>query len=177
MEQGRILLRFLALILLLPVLGCSGSSEKAGPKPALMLTGRVTDAANLLSDSEEKMLTAKLAALETQVGPQLVIATTPTLGGQDINVYSLKLARAWGLGSNERNDGIVLLVAPNERRVRIEVGTGLERTLPNSLCKQVIETDIAPNFRKGNMVTGIEQGVDAIIGTLQAAKTPARKAA
>jgi uncharacterized protein len=119
-----------------------------------------------------------LSALEADgKGPQFVVATTPTLKGQKINFYSIDLARAWQLGANERGDGVLLLVAPNERQVRIEVGKGLEQRLPDEVCAEIIKTDLLPAFRSGDMAGGIERGVGAIIAQLNAVPLPARKAA
>lgn len=161
------------LLLLLATLLCAdcGTAQPV-EKPALALTGRVVDAADLLSPEQEKLLNAKLAALEASDGPQFVVATTDSLDGKDINEYSLTLARAWGLGSKERNDGLLLLVAPNERRLRIEVGKGLEKQLPDDLCARVIRNDITPRFRAGAMFDGINAGVDTLIMTIKAQPLP-----
>lgn len=153
-------------------------AKPAQPTGALPLTGRVVDAANLLSPAQEQALTARLAVLEADgKGPQFVVATTPTLKGQEINFYSIDLARAWRLGTNERNDGVLLLVAPNERQVRIEVGNGLEQRLPDEVCAEIIKADLLPAFRAGDMAGGIERGVDAVIAQLNARSMPMKKAA
>jgi uncharacterized protein len=153
-------------------------TEPAKPTGALPLTGRVVDAANLLSPAQEQALTARLAALEADgKGPQFVVATTPTLKGQEIDFYSIDLARAWQIGTKSRGDGVLLLVAPNERKVRIEVGTGLEKRLPDEVCAEIIKTDLLPAFRSGDMAGGIERGVDAIIAQLNARSMPMKKVA
>ncbi len=154
-------------------------TEPAAPAAAaLPLTGRVVDAANLLSPKQEQVLTERLIALEADgKGPQFVVATTPSLEGKEINLYSIDLARAWRLGSKARNDGILLLVAPNERKVRIEVGTGLEKQLPDNACTDIIEEQLLPAFRAGNLADGIAKGVDAIVARLNAPSMPMRKAA
>jgi len=153
-------------------------TEPAAPAAALPLTGRVVDASNVLSPAQKQALTARLAALEAdRKGPQFVVATTRTLNGQDINAYSIDLARAWRLGSKKRNDGILLLVAPNERKVRIEVGTGLEKRLPDTACTEIIEEQLLPAFRAGNLADGIVRGVDTIVARLNAPSMPMRKAA
>jgi uncharacterized protein len=131
------------------------------------LSGRVVDAANLLDAGQEAALTAKLEALESATGRQLVVATIASLEGYDEQDYGYRLGRAWGIGSAERNDGAILLVAPNERRVRIEVGYGLEPVLTDALSSVIIQTQILPRFRDGDMAGGIIAGADAMIEQLR----------
>jgi len=97
----------------------------------------------------------------------MVIVTTPSLGGQAIEDYSLPLANAWGIGDKERNDGLVLQVAPNERNVRIEVGKGLETVMTNDICARIIARDMIPQFRLGQLQGAIVAGTDAIIRTME----------
>lgn len=173
MSRLRIALPALALLIT-----AFGEPAGKGPQAVLTLTGRVVDTANLLSPAQEQALTARLALLEDGgKGPQFVVATTQTLRGQDINFYSIDLARAWRIGSKARNDGVLLLIAPNERKVRIEVGTGLEKRLPDETCREIIQTTLLPAFRAGDMAGGIERGIDAVIAQLSALPLPARKAA
>lgn len=151
---------FLALLLLLaaPALGQDF--------PAL--TGRVVDAANLLPPEAEARLEAKLAALETRTGgTQLVVATIPDLEGLEIEDYGYRLGRHWGIGQEGRNNGAILLVAPTERRVRVEVGYGLEPVLTDALSALIIQERILPAFRAGAFAHGIEAGTDALIAQLE----------
>lgn len=141
------------------------------------LTGRVVDAANLLPPEVEARLTAKLEALEAQSQRQLVVATVPDLNGYDIADYGYQLGRHWGLGDKERDDGALLLVAPNERKVRIEVGYGLEGYLTDALAALIIQNTILPAFRNGDFAGGIEAGTDAIIAQLQLPPEEAAKVA
>lgn len=131
------------------------------------LTGRVVDNADLLSPQQEAELTTKLEALEAQTQRQLVVATIPDLQGYDIADYGYQLGRAWGIGDAERNDGALLLVAPNDRKVRIEVGYGLEGYLTDAYSALVIQNFIIPRFRDGDFPGGIMAGTDAIIQVLQ----------
>lgn len=131
------------------------------------LTGRVVDQADIIPPEVEAQLTAKLEALETQTQRQLVVATIPDLGGYDIADYGYQLGRAWGLGDAERNDGALLIVAPSERKVRIEVGYGLEPTLTDGLSAIIVQQQILPRFRDGDYPGGIVAGTDAIISQLQ----------
>ena len=118
--------RFLILLALLAFM--PAAQAQSFPK----LTGRVVDDAALLSPAQEQGLTGKLAALETQSGRQLVVATIPDLQGYDIADYGYRLGRAWGIGEKAKNDGALLIVAPNERKIRVEVGYGLEGLLTDA---------------------------------------------
>lgn len=126
------------------------------------LSGRVVDAANILSAETESDLTARLEALETQSQRQLVVATIPDLEGDDVADYGYRLGRAWGIGDKDRNDGVILLIAPNEQRMRIEVGYGLEPVLTDALSAEIIRNVITPRFRDGDFDGGVTAGVEAI---------------
>lgn len=150
----RLLSAALAALLLL---GCA--AEASPEPPALALTGRVVDAAGVLQPEAEARLTTRLAALERETGVQLVVATTPDLGGQTIEDYALALANGWGIGDARRDDGLLLLVAPKERKVRIEVGRGLESTVSDEEAAAIIRDAILPPFRGGAFAEGVEAGV------------------
>lgn len=173
----RWLLLAAAAVLLLAVAATAWAATGTGRADAAAgysfpaLTGRVVDAANLLSPMDETALTAQSAALEQRTGHQFVIATVTSLGGHPIEDYSLHLANHWGIGRKHIDDGIVLLVAPHERKVRIEVGYGLENTVTNAEAAHIIAADILPFFRKGEMTTGIIQGADAIVADLSETKS------
>lgn len=138
------------------------------------LSGRVVDAANIIPDAAEAELTQKLEALEAQSQRQLVVATIPDLQGYDIADYGYQLGRAWGIGHAERNDGALLIVAPNERKVRIEIGYGLEGIMTDALSALIIHNQILPRFRDGDMAGGILAGSDSIIQQLQLPEDEAR---
>ncbi|MFC3711037.1 TPM domain-containing protein [Sphingoaurantiacus capsulatus] len=131
------------------------------------LTGRVVDSANILPPDVEAALDAKLAALETSTTRQLVVATVPDLDGLDIADYGYQLGRTWGIGQKEEDNGALLIVAPTERRVRIEVGYGLEPILTDAMSSVIIQRNIIPRFREGDMPGGVVAGADAIIEQLQ----------
>jgi uncharacterized protein len=147
-----------ALLALAALLWAPLASAQTFPK----LSGQVVDEANLLAPAQEQALTTKLAALATQSGRQLVVATIPDLQGYDISDYGYRLGRAWGIGDKERNDGALLIVAPNERKVRIEVGYGVEGVLTDAVSSRIIRNDITPRFKSGDFPGGIEAGVDRI---------------
>jgi uncharacterized protein len=152
----------------------------AAPAAALdfpPLSGRVVDQAALLDPAQEAALTQKLAALEQASSRQLVIVTVPTIGDATIEDYGYQLGRHWGIGQSAANNGTLLIVAVNERKVRIEVGYGLEGILTDALSSQIIRNDILPRFRAGDFPGGIEAGTDAIIRQLQAPPEAAEQAA
>lgn len=126
------------------------------------LTGRVVDDAGLLSPAAEAKLTAELAALEQQTGHQLVVATLPTLQGYEIEDYGYQLLRAWGVGRKKEDDGAILIVAPNEKKVRIEVGYGLEPVLTDAMSSLIIHRAILPAFREGRFEAGVVAGAGEI---------------
>ncbi len=154
------------LLLLLPiVLAACSIAEGDTPDTAssVELTGRVVDNADILDPAFERQLTGRLAELEDNTHVQLVVATTPDLQGHDIAIYSVDLARAWGIGSEEKDDGLMLLVAPNERKVRIEVGYGLEASVKDEEAGEIIEEAIVPAFERADYETGIMQAVDRLV--------------
>jgi uncharacterized protein len=127
------------------------------------LTGRVVDRAGVLPTADEARIVAKSDALERTTGHQFVVVTVPTLGGHAIEDYSRALGNSWSIGRKGAKDGVLLVVAPTERKVRIEVGKGLEATLTNAEAQRIIDADILPAFRSGDFVGGIDNGVDGVI--------------
>jgi uncharacterized protein len=130
------------------------------------LTGRVVDDAHILTPAVISELTERSAAIEAQSGRQLVIATVPSLQGHEIEDYGYKLGRAWGVGEKGKNNGAILLVAPNERKVRIEVGPGLEGDLTDALTSVIINQSILPRFKAGDLAGGVQAGGDALAGLM-----------
>jgi uncharacterized protein len=130
------------------------------------LTGRVVDDANVIDAATKARLDEKLKALEDKTGTQLVVATLPSLQGYDIADYGYQLGRHWGIGQKGKNNGAVLIVAPSDRKVRIEVGYGLEGALTDAVTKLIIENAILPRFRAGDFSGGIARGVDDVLQVL-----------
>jgi uncharacterized protein len=153
----------LATLLLVLSLAAPAWSAPTFPK----LDGRVTDAAGILPAETRAGLDAKLAALEKATTIQLVVATVPDLQGLEIDEYGYQLGRTWGIGQKGSNNGALLIVAPNERKVRIEVGYGLEGVLTDALTSQIIRRDIVPSFKAGDMAGGVAGGTDALIKHLE----------
>ena len=127
------------------------------------LTGRVVDDASILTYPEEVAITADLKALEDKSSDQVVVVTLPSLQGYTIEDFGHQLGRHWGIGTDKLDNGVVLIVAPNERKVRIEVGRGLEGILTDALSKIIIENAMLPRFREGNFAGGIKDGVRDVI--------------
>lgn len=148
-----------------------GIGFAAGPAGAAVLqfpalTGRVVDDAHLLDAGTSASIDAKLAALEEKTGDQLVVVTLPSLQGDEIEDYGYQLGRAWGIGQKGKNNGALLIIAPNEHRARIEVGYGLEGTLTDAISRLIIENSILPRFRVNDYAGGISRGVDDVIQVL-----------
>ncbi|WP_164158364.1 TPM domain-containing protein, partial [Sandarakinorhabdus rubra] len=149
---------------LLAVLQLAVPAQAAPTYPPL--TGRVTDAAGVLTPEAAAALEGRLKALEDQGGTQLVVATVASLEGYEIEDYGVGLLRHWGIGQKDVNNGAILLVAPTERKVRIEVGYGLEGVLTDAMSSQIIRRDIIPRFKAGDMAGGITAGADRLITLL-----------
>ena len=130
------------------------------------LTGRVVDQAGVMSADSRSTIATKLKDLEDKSGIQLVVATVKSLQGSDIETYANQLFRAWKLGQAQKNNGVLLLVAPAEHKVRIEVGYGLEGTLTDALSSVIISSAMVPRFKTNDYSGGIERGVDGIISVL-----------
>lgn len=141
------------------------------------LTGRVVDQADIIPADLEAQITSDLEALEAQSQRQLVVVTLNSLDGYDIADYGYQLGRHWGIGDAERNDGALLIVAPNDRKVRIEVGYGLEGILTDALSSVIINQTILPRFREGDMAGGIQQGTGQIVNQLLLSDDEARQIA
>lgn len=163
--DGAVIRSALRLALLGLVLLVTAIAAPAQDYPAL--SGRVVDQASILSAETETQLTERLAAHEQRSSDQIVVATISDTGGDSIEAYANGLFRHWGLGQAEENNGVLLLIALNDRKMRIEVGYGLEGTLTDVLAKLIIDNTIVPQFRTGSYEEGIRRGVDDIIAVLQ----------
>jgi uncharacterized protein len=137
------------------------------------LSGRVVDDAELLSEQTADRVSALLREHETRTGNQIVVLTTPSIAGESIEEYALKVFNTWKLGQKGRDNGVLVVVVPQERRMRIEVGYGLEGTLTDAAASRVIRNVMAPLFKASDFNAGVEQGVDAIIAQLEGREPPA----
>ena len=156
------------LALLLALMACGGlwaaalAAEPSFPK----LTGRVVDAAGILTPEQRGTLETKLKAYEDRTSDLVVVATVPNLQGTTIEDYANRLFRDWKIGQAKTNNGVLLIVAPSERKVRIEVGYGLEGALTDALSRVIIASAITPRFKEGDYAGGITAGVDGILSIL-----------
>ncbi|AWF82138.1 methanol dehydrogenase [Microbulbifer sp. A4B17] len=127
------------------------------------LSGRVVDQGELLKADERYQLTELIQQYERDSDNQLVVATVPELQGITIEEYANQLARKWKLGKKDKDNGVLFLIAPNDRKIRIEVGYGLEGALTDALAANIIQTKVLPEFRSGDFNGGINAGVKSII--------------
>jgi uncharacterized protein len=167
---------WLALLLLFALVATSAHAQTF-PK----FTGLVVDEANVIPADQRTALEAKLEAFQKQTQRQFVVATIPDLQGYAIEDYGYRLGRSWGVGLKDADNGIILIVAPKERKIRIEVGRRLEPVMTDALSSIIIRNRILPAFKTGDMPAGIEAGADAVIQQLSLpddqAKAQAAKAA
>ncbi len=163
----RKVIRLFALLILLAFTSQAVAAPTFPP-----LSGRVVDNANLLDAATKASLVSMLTQHETDTSNQLVVVTLTTLQGYDIADYGYQLGRHWGIGQKEKDNGVLLIVAPNERKVRIEVGYGLEGTLTDKLSHDIIQEQILPYFKKGDYPAGVVHGTKAILSVLNGNYTP-----
>ncbi|MFL6770513.1 MAG: TPM domain-containing protein [Sphingomicrobium sp.] len=167
------MIRFLAGLVLAALLAASPAHAQTFPK----LTGRVVDQADLLTPQQEADLSAKSEALEQRTGRQFVIATVRSLEGRPIEDYGYRLGRDWGIGNEQKDDGVILLVAPNERKVRIETGYGARVFLTDAVSSVVIRESILPRFKAGDFPGGIAAGAGQIVTMMELPAAEAAKRA
>lgn len=155
------------LRLLLLLVACAVAAPTLAAELPEIAGRRVVDEAQMMDPASEAALTRKLADFEKKGSDQIVVATIPSLDGEAIEPYANRLFRAWGLGQAGENNGVLLLVAKNDRKMRIEVGYGLEGTLTDLHSKLIIENTMVPAFRAGDFSGGISRAVDDIIMVLE----------
>ncbi len=153
--------RFLATLLFCG-LAVSVIAEPTFPK----LTGRIVDGANMIGPAATKQINGMLASHETASQNQVVVVTVPDLQGYPIEEFGFQLGRHWGIGQKDKNNGVLFIVAKQERKLRIEVGYGLEGDLTDAIASNIISTRITPAFKRGQFDEGIVTGTAAIIEAL-----------
>jgi len=165
-----------ALLVLLLALMAAAPALASGPSFP-RLSGRVVDDADILSAATQSELTAMLARHEQATGEQVVVVTLPSLQGYSIEDFGYQLGRYWGIGQKDKNTGALLIVAPKEHKVRIEVGYGLEGKLTDAMSRVIIERDILPEFKRGDFNAGVLAGTTTVLkvlgGDATAAQAPA----
>lgn len=161
------------LIVALSPFAASGVAlAQGGPQAIPALERRVTDAADIMSAAEEAALEQKLAAFEARKGSQVAVLTVASTAPEEIEQYSIRVVDAWKLGRKGVDDGALLIVAVKDRRLRIEVGRGLEGALTDLAANRIIDETITPFFRAGNYPGGIEAGVDRMIAVIDGEPLP-----
>ena len=159
------LLALLALALALPA-----AAQDVLPLPAL--SARVIDQTGTLDPAQRATLDAKLAAFEQAAGPQIVVLMVPTTAPEDIAAYAFRVADAWKIGRREVGDGLLIVVAKNDRRVRFEVARALEGAVPDLAARQIIDRVIGPAFRAGDYAGGLSAGIDALMARIKGEGLP-----
>jgi len=159
------------LVALLMCWACVALADVAVPP----LTGPVVDQTGTLSSDDIAALTQKLRNFEARKGSQIAVLIVPTTAPEEIEQYSIRVAEAWKIGRKKVDDGAILLVAKNDRKLRIEVGYGLEGALTDVTSQRIIDEIITPKFRSGDFAGGISAGVDRIIGVIDGEPLPAPK--
>ena len=155
---------------LLVVAGLLGAARADIPVPPL--TARVTDLTGTLNAQQKGELEARIAAFESRRGSQIAVLLLPTTKPEEIEQYSIRVAEAWKIGRKKVDDGLILVVAKDDRRLRIEVGYGLEGAIPDLVAKRVIDERITPRFKEGDFYGGIRDGVDQLIKLAEGEKLP-----
>ena len=165
----------LALVVLVLATVAAPTALRAQPTDPVdvpPLTGRVVDQADLLAPATEQTLTAQLATHEDSTSNQVAVLTIPSLQGRPIEAYSLEVARTWALGEDAFDNGALLLIARDDRQMRIEVGYGLEGALPDAVASRIIRHELRPAFRAGDFDGGVEAGVAAILSAIAGTYEP-----
>src|SRR4051812_14480330 len=151
--------RFLVIIILVvSSITTHAQNVPVRPNPPKL----VNDFANVLSPEQNQILEERLVAFDDSTSNQIAIVTVPDLGGSDVESYANKLFRAWGIGTAKHDNGILILVAKNDRKMRIEVGRGLEGPIPDVTSKNIIDNDLEPNFREGNYYRGFDEAITSL---------------
>jgi uncharacterized protein len=155
----------------------TAAAAAARAKEVPFLSGRVVDEAGMLSAAARQRIDGELAALERETGDQVAVLIVQDLGGEPLESYSVKVAQTWKLGQQGKDNGILLLISRDDRKLRIEVGYGLEGAMTDLRSNEIVDQVIRPRFRQGDFDGGVEQGVDAIVKVLHGQPLPAPPAA
>lgn len=158
----RVRLRLTILTLLMVLLVPFGSALALYDRPS----GRVNDFANIISPENRALLEARLKDLDSKTTIEMVVVTVPDLEGRTVEDYTVDLAKKWKIGRHDKNNGVIFLTAPREKKVRIEVGYGLEGDLTDAVSRRILSSIVVPYFKRGDFNGGIQAGVNAVIGVL-----------
>ncbi len=171
-ERGKFQLRLRWLAGLLLVWLLNVALVQAAVQPLPKLASRVTDQIGMLTTAERTDLEGKLAALESRKGSQIALLVVASTKPETIEEYAIRVASAWKLGRKGVDDGLLLVIARDDRALRIEVGYGLEGPIPDAIAKRVIEEIMLPRFKAGDMSGGIQAGVERLIGLIDGEPLP-----
>lgn len=163
------MLLFASCLLFSGVSGLAHAELAAIPE----LSSRITDLTQTLSAAEQAQLEQKLAAFEAKKGSQIALLIVPTTQPEDIAQYSLRVVEKWKIGREKVDDGLLLLVAKDDRKMRIEVGYGLEGAIPDLYAKRIISEIISPKFKQGDFYGGLDAGLNSLIGLIEGEALPA----
>jgi uncharacterized protein len=175
MSQSRAIGAWLLIALAVFCLAPPSALAEVKPENLPKLTGRVVDDANVLNPAQREALRVKLKTLEDRSGIQFVVATVPSLQGEEIEPYANALFRAWQLGEKDKNNGLLFLIAPTERKIRFETGYGLEGTVTDALTKLILRNAVGPKLKTGDYAGGITAGVDEAIAIMTTDKSSWQK--
>lgn len=164
------LARLLLMLGMLSGFCCAAEPELAALPP---LTGHVVDTAGLLQATQAEALAQRLRQFEQQHGSQIVVLIVPTVQPESIEQYSMRVFDAWKIGRKQANDGVLLLVAVRDRKLRIDTGYGLEGALPDAIAKRIVADIIAPRFKAGDPYAGLQAGVEQILTRVEGERLPA----
>ena len=163
---------FLVVLLALAISSAfSAAALEVPPRPE----GRITDRTGTLNPREIAALEQKLEAFERETTNQIAVLLIPALEGDSLEDFSIRLAEKWKIGQKGRNNGAILLIVKNERKLRLEVGYGLEGALPDALAGSIIRNEISPKFKEGQFYVGIDAGIKAIMAATKGEYRPAKK--
>jgi uncharacterized protein len=166
------LLRIATLMLLFAPLAQQAAAGPQAEVPVPPLVHRVTDLTDTLSQDEQSTLESRLARFEQQQGSQIAILIVPTTQPEAIEQYSIRVVDAWKLGRKGVDDGILILLAKNDRKVRIEVGYGLEGTIPDAIANRIVEETLVPHFKQGDFFGGLGLAIDQLAGLIAGEPLP-----
>lgn len=168
---------WLAVVILLSATSVLAATTDAGLQVIPTLSSPVTDLTNTLSAAEQQVLAQKLSGFAQEKGSQIAVLIVPTTQPEDIAQYSLRVAEAWKIGREKEDDGVIVVVAKNDRKMRIEVGYGLEGAIPDAIAKRIVSDVMAPQFRQGDFAGGLNASADHLMALISGEALPAPKPA
>jgi uncharacterized protein len=163
-------MRFAAAGLLFALLATAAPAPWCADVPPLR--GRINDYAQILPRDAARQMESKLAQFEKETGHQVAVLTIPSLGGEDIEGFSIRVAESWKIGQKGFDDGVIFIVAPQDRQLRLEVGYGLEGVLPDAIASRIVREIVVPRFRANDYEGGISNGLDAVLKIIRGEPLP-----